>query len=53
MGVFLVAMCRMSESESESSERITAHFHDGTLELRSKESADAWIIADHPVSVEQ
>lgn len=40
-------------SESETSERITAHFHEGSLELRSKESPDAWIIAEDPVSVEQ
>ncbi|WP_166035538.1 hypothetical protein [Halorussus pelagicus] len=40
-------------SESETSDRITAHFHDRGLELRSKESPDAWIIAEHPVSVEQ
>ncbi len=46
-----VATNRMSETET--SERITAHFHDGSLELRSKESPDAWIIAEDPVSVEQ
>jgi hypothetical protein len=41
-------------SQSESSERVTAHFRDdGGLELRSKESPDAWLIADDPVSVEQ
>ncbi|MFC4449518.1 MULTISPECIES: hypothetical protein [Halorussus] len=40
-------------SETETSERITAHFHDGNLELRSKESPDAWIIAEEPVSVER
>ncbi|WP_281275368.1 hypothetical protein [Halorussus ruber] len=40
-------------SESETSERITAHFHDGSLELRSKESPDAWLIAEEPVSVER
>ncbi|WP_170977190.1 hypothetical protein [Halorussus salinisoli] len=40
-------------SETETSERITAHFHDGSLELRSKESPDAWIIAEDPVSVER
>ncbi|WP_435179658.1 hypothetical protein [Halorussus sp. AFM4] len=40
-------------SETESSERVTAHFHDGRLELRSKESPDAWIITENPVSVEQ
>lgn len=42
---------RMSESETPT--RVTAHFHDGKLELRSKESPDAWIIADDPVTVEQ
>jgi hypothetical protein len=42
-----------SMTESETSARITAHFHDGRLELRSKESPDAWIIAADPVSVEQ
>lgn len=46
-----VAPDRMSETES--SERVTAHFHDGRLELRSKESPDAWIISEDPVSVEQ
>ncbi|MFC4552212.1 MULTISPECIES: hypothetical protein [Halorussus] len=40
-------------SESEARGRITAHFHDGSLELRSKASPDAWIIADDPVDVEQ
>ena len=40
-------------SESESGGRVTAHFHDGSLELRSKVSPDAWIIADNPASVEQ
>jgi hypothetical protein len=44
----------MSESESETADGVTAHFRDdGGLELRSEESPDAWIIADHPVSVEQ
>lgn len=46
-----VAACNMTESET--SARVTAHFHDGRLELRSKESPDAWIIADDPVSVER
>ena len=46
-----VAIATMSESET--SERITAHFNDGTLELRSKESPDAWLIAEDPVSVER
>ena len=41
-------------SRSETSERITAHFRDdGSLELRSKESPDAWLVAADPVSVEQ
>ena len=47
----LVAPSSMTESET--SARVTAHFHDGRLELRSKESPDAWIIADDPVSVER
>ena len=38
---------------SETSTRITAHFHDGRLELRSEESPDAWIISEDPVSVER
>jgi hypothetical protein len=43
----------LSMTESETPTRVTAHFHDGRLELRSEESPDAWIIADDPVSVEQ
>ena len=40
-------------SESETGDRVTAHRYEGTLELRSKESPDAWIIAQNPVQVEQ
>ena len=40
-------------TESESSGRVTAHHHDGSLELRSKASPDAWIIAENPATVER
>lgn len=40
-------------SQSETTGQISAHFHDGSLELRSKESPDSWIIADNPSNVEQ
>lgn len=40
-------------SESEAGGRVTAHFHDGSLELRSKVSPDAWIIAEEPAEVKQ
>ncbi|WP_168216303.1 hypothetical protein [Halorussus halobius] len=37
---------------SESRQRVTAHFHEGSLELRCEESPDEWIISHDPVSVE-
>jgi len=40
-------------SGSESRERVTAHFHEESLELRCEESPDEWIISHDPVSVEQ
>ena len=46
-----VAVDAMSESETRP--RITAHFHEGSLELRSEESPDEWIISHDPVTVER
>jgi len=40
-------------SGSESREQVTAHFHEGSLELRCEESPDEWILSHDPVSVEQ
>ncbi|WP_256504373.1 hypothetical protein [Halorussus salilacus] len=40
-------------TDSESSRGVTAHHHDGSLELRSSASPDAWIIADNPATVER
>jgi len=51
MGRVGVATDAMSESET--SERVTAHFHEGSLELRCEEAPDEWIISHDPVTVEQ
>lgn len=40
-------------SESEPSGRVTAYFHDDSLELRSKVSPEAWIVCDDPATVER
>jgi hypothetical protein len=40
-------------SGSESREQVTAHFHEGSLELRCAESPDEWILSHDPVSVER
>lgn len=51
MGRVGVATDAMTESET--GPRVTAHFHEGSLELRSEESPDEWIIAHDPVTVER